>query len=151
MDVNEVERDYEVYKQLLDLWAKENPIKTNKLQVLLVVNGLLLTAVNMGGGFKATSWPIYLGGAVLCLVWVLSIGRTSLFQAAWQRKISELSQKYPSDHRFQILGTKDAIKKLPKFLRFVGGVSSKYYLIGAPILFGICWLCVFLYFLLTGL
>jgi hypothetical protein len=151
MDVNEVEKDYEVYKHLLDLWAKENPIKTNKLQVLLVVNGLLLTAVNMGGGFKAGSWPIYLGGAVLCLVWVLSIGRTSLFQAAWQAKIVELAQKYPDDRRFHILSTKDAMKKLPKSLRFVGGVSSKYYLIGAPILFGIGWLCVFLYFLLTGL
>lgn len=61
---NNVDTDYEIYKQLLGLWAKENPIKTNKLQVLLIVNGLLLTAANVSGGFIERNWPIYLGGAL---------------------------------------------------------------------------------------
>ena len=30
----QVERDYETYKSLLDLWAKENPIKTDRKSVV---------------------------------------------------------------------------------------------------------------------
>jgi len=52
MEASTVEKDYESYKQLLDLWAKENPIKTNKLQVLLVVNGLLLSAISGSEGTR---------------------------------------------------------------------------------------------------
>lgn len=147
MNSNEVEKHFEIYKQLINLWAQENPIKTNKLQVLLIVNGLLLTAVNVSGGFIAKNWPIYFGGAVLCLVWVLSIGRTSLFQKIWQVKIFQLAEKYPDDDRFQIHNYREDIKKTPKFLRVMGGVSSKYYLVGAPFVFGLGWLLVFLYFL----
>jgi K+ transporter len=146
MDPNKTDKDYEIYKQLLDLWAKENPIKTNKLQVLLVVNGLLLTAVSVTGGFKAENWPIYLGGAIFSLVWILSIGRTSLFQKIWQIKINELAKKYPDDERFQVINYTNEIQKTPVLLRIFGGVSSKYYLLGAPFVFCIIWLCLFLYF-----
>ena len=53
-DQNEqTERDYQTYKILLDLWSKENPIKTTKLQVLLAVNALLVSAVNISGGIAA--------------------------------------------------------------------------------------------------
>ena len=150
MDTSQVEKDYDAYKQLVDLWAKENPIKTNKLQVLLVVNGLLVSVVNMSGGFAARNWPIYLAGAIFCLVWVLSIGRTSLFQKVWQIKIEELAAKYREDSRFHTLEETNALKKAPRFLRSVGGVSSKYYLVGTPIVFGIGWLCIFLYFVVRG-
>lgn len=54
----DVEKDYERYKQLIDLWAKENPIKTDKLQVLLLVNSILVTAVSVSGGFVAKNYPI---------------------------------------------------------------------------------------------
>ena len=47
---DQVEQDYLNYKVLLDLWSKENPIKTTKLQMLLAVNGLLASAVNISGG-----------------------------------------------------------------------------------------------------
>ena len=148
MGENGPDRDYEIYKQLIDLWAKENPIKTSKLQVLLVVNGLLLTAVSVNDGFIAKNWPIYVAGTIFSLVWVLSIGRTSLFQKIWQVKINELAKRHPDDERFQIhKHEKDIMKKTPGFLRFVGGVSSKYYLIGAPFIFCIVWLCLFVYFL----
>jgi len=133
----------------LDLWAKENPIKTNKLQVLLVVNSLLLTGVNVSGGFLARNWPLYLGGAVFSLVWVLSIGRTSLFQDVWEVKIRHLAQKYPSDSRFQVHNYKKDILKASPFLRFVGWVPSKYYLIGAPFVFFLTWLVVLLRFVLS--
>jgi hypothetical protein len=42
-------RDYEIYRIAMDLWSRENPIKTNKLQVLLVVNGLLVSAITCPG------------------------------------------------------------------------------------------------------
>jgi hypothetical protein len=148
--MDEIEKDYEIYRRLLDLWVRENPIKTNKLQVLLVVNGLLLSAVNMSGGFVAKNWPIYLGGALFSLVWVLSIGRTSLFQKIWQVKIKNLAEKYKTDHRFQVLDYSETINKTPKFLRILGGVSSKYYLVGAPFVFCLCWVCIFIYFLFSS-
>lgn len=152
MKPDDLDKDYETYKQLVSLWMSENPIKTNKLQVLLVVNGLLITAVSVSGGFVAKNWPIYLGGALLSLVWVLSIGRTSLFQKIWQAKIRKLAGKYPKDSRFQLLEESAALRELKrsdKFLRVVGAVSSKYYLIGAPFAFCVAWLLVLLYFLVA--
>lgn len=148
MDQEERENDFTVYKQLLDLWSKENPIKTNKLQVLLVVNGLLLSAVNIGKGFIFQNWPLYLGGALFSLVWVLSIGRTSLFQEVWQVKIDELAKKHPEDSRFQIHKTEGYMGRTSQFLRIAGCVSSKYYLVGAPFVFFMIWLCIFFYFVL---
>jgi hypothetical protein len=148
MNTTDLEKDYEVYRQLVDLWSRENPIKTSKLQMVLVVNGLLLTAVSINGGFAAKNWPIYLGGTILCLVWVLSIGRTLLFQKIWQIKISDLAAKYPDDSRFQVQQYKEYMKRVPRLLQVSGGVPSKYYLIGTPFLFGICWLCLFLYFMI---
>ena len=44
------EKDYEAFKTYVQLWSRENPIKTNKLQVLLVVNGLLVSALQVGEG-----------------------------------------------------------------------------------------------------
>ena len=148
MNTTDPEKDYEIYRQLVDLWARENPIKTSKLQMVLVVNGLLLTAVSINGGFVAQNWPIYLGGTLLCLVWFLSIGRTLLFQKIWQVKISDLAGKYPDDSRFQVHHYNEDMKRVPRLLQIVGGVPSKYYAIGTPFLFGVCWLFLFLYFML---
>ncbi|MBN1255199.1 MAG: hypothetical protein JXA50_08005 [Deltaproteobacteria bacterium] len=145
--MNKADKNYEQYKQLLDLWSKENPIKTNKLQILLLVNALLLSAVNVSGGFTAENWPIYVGGAILSFVWVLSIGRTSLFQKIWQIKINELANNYPKDERFQILNKAKIYRKTPLLLRIFGGASSKYYLVGTPFIFCIIWLCLLVYFL----
>ena len=148
MNATDPEKDYEIYRQLVDLWARENPIKTSKLQMVLVVNGLLLTAVSINGGFVAQNWPIYLGGTLLCLVWVLSIGRTLLFQKIWQVKISDLAGKYPDDSKFQIHQYKEHMKRVPRLLQIVGGVPSKYYTIGTPFVFGVGWLFLFLYFMI---
>lgn len=142
--------DFEIFKVLIDLWSRENPIKTNKLQVLLVVNGLLLSAVNVSGGFIARNWPIYLGGAVLSLIWVLSIGRTSLFQEVWQLKLEYLAKKHPEDNRFRIMTTGEYLKAASPFLRYSGCLSSKYYLIGAPVLFCLTWLGLLLYFMVLA-
>jgi hypothetical protein len=141
------DKDYEAYKSYLAMWASENPIKTNKLQVLLVVNGLLVSALQIAGGFVAKNWFILLAGAVFSFIWVLSIGRTSLFQQVWQSKAKEIAAKpgYGGDPRFRILETQEAERSAPAVLRNLGRVPSKYYLLGAPILFSLLWLVALVY------
>ena len=56
--MDDEQKDFEAYKRYVDLWASENPIKTNKLQVLLVVNGLLVSALQVNGGVAVVNWPI---------------------------------------------------------------------------------------------
>ncbi|NIR48356.1 hypothetical protein GWO43_07800 [candidate division KSB1 bacterium] len=140
----DTEKDHQVYCQLLELWAKENPIKTNKLQMLLLVNALFLIGVSFNGGFTKTNWPLYLAGAMMSGIWILSIGRTALFQKVWQRKIAALAERYPEDPRFHVLDSDEVIKTAPALLRVLGGVSSKSYLLGAPILFCVIWLVLLL-------
>ena len=138
-------KDYEAFKTYVQLWASENPIKTNKLQVLLVVNGLLVSALQVAGGFNADNWPVFVSGGIFSLIWVLSIGRTSLFQKSWQLKARAIASKpeYKGDPRFQILDTETEEKLAPRWLRLLGAVSSKYYLLGAPLLFSAFWfLCL---------
>jgi hypothetical protein len=140
----DVEHDYTNYKVLLDLWSKENPIKTTKLQVLLAVNGLLASAVNISGGISAGRWYIYLAAAVFCLIWMFSIGRTVLFQDVWQRKLQELHERYPKDSRFAILQTKEYQARVSLLARAFGAVPSKWYLLFSPLVFALSWLVVLL-------
>lgn len=140
MNETTIVKDYEAYGRILDLWKSENPIKTTKLQVLLAVNGALLSVVNFNGGLIAKNLPIFYGGAILCLIWTLSIGRTSLYQKYWQIKLKELAKKYPDDVRFQILEVRDVSALAPNWLKVIGSVSSKYYLLAAPIVFAFGWL-----------
>lgn len=151
MDQGErIEKDYQTYKLLLDLWVNENPIKTNKLQVLMVVNGLLVSAVQILGGFVARNWPIYLVACVLSMIWVFSIGRTVRFQTVWKLKMESLAERYPGDARFNILTSKVDEKRLPVWVRLAGAVSSKFYLIGAPILFAGAWFVILVISVVTG-
>src|SRR5882672_6976045 len=78
----QVELDYETYKSLLDLWAKENPIKTTKLQVLLAVNALLVSTVNISGGLHPEQWYVYLAGATFSFIWMFSIAGTPAIRAS---------------------------------------------------------------------
>jgi hypothetical protein len=139
------EKDYEIYKQLMDLWSKENIIKTSKLQMLLLVNALLLSAVMLNDGFGAKNWPLYLGGALASLVWVLSIGRTSLFQEIWQVKLISLADKHPEDPRFHIHHNQEESGKIAFFLRIMGGIPSRYYLLGSPLFFSLLWIYLLLH------
>jgi len=137
-----VERDYQTYKSLLDLWSKENPIKTTKLQVLLAVNALLVSAVNISGGITAGRWYVYLAGAVFSFIWMFSIGRTSLFQDVWQIKLADLRARHPGDPRFSILEVEDARRRARPMLRTFGAVSSKWYLLFSPLVFALAWLVI---------
>lgn len=150
--MNEEQKDYEAFRTYVKLWQSENPIKTNKLQVLLIVNGLLVSALQVAGGFIPENWTLLLAGGVFSLIWVLSIGRTSLFQKVWQIKARQISSKeqYRHDPRFQILDTAEAEKKSPSWLRVLGSISSKYYLLGAPVLFSIIWFVCLVFMLVDG-
>jgi hypothetical protein len=141
----QVERDYESYKLLLGLWQSENPIKTNKLQVLLAVNALLVSAISISGGFTANKWFVYLAGALFSLIWMFSIGRTSLFQDVWQIKLGEFQQRYPQDPRFTLLETRRQRQQAHWLLRLCGGISSKWYLLFSPLGLAIIWLLILLF------
>lgn len=150
----QVEQDLHTYSVLLRLWQAENPIKTIKLQFLLATNAILLGFFQLGGGTVSNHFPtgmisnatdnlfLALGGFALNLIWTLSIGRTSLFQKAWKNKLDDIARRYPDDSRFQILELHDAEARAPVWLRMLGKVSSKYYLLGAPIGLGTAWLYV---------
>lgn len=138
----DAEIDYQVYKSLLDLWSKENPIKTTKLQVLLAVNALLVSALSFSGRITASKWYLYLAGAIFCFVWTFSIGRTCLFQDVWGIKMNEIRRRHAGDARFTILETKEARKKVSMLVRVFGAIPSKYYLLFTPFCFAIGWLVI---------
>lgn len=141
---DQIERDLWIYENLLELWSKENPIKTTKLQVLLAVNGLLVSTLKISDGkfLDKSNWFIYLAGAVFSLIWTFSIGRTSLFQEGWQIKMRELQARYPNDPRFAVLETAEQRRRAPTILRWFGCMSSKWYLLFSPFIFTIMWLAI---------
>jgi hypothetical protein len=138
-DADRVEKDYASYRLLVDLWARENSIKTAKLLVLLATNALLIAAVTLAGGFVPKNWPICLAGAAFSLVWILSLGRTALFQERWRLKIRETAARYPEDTRFQVLEAAGEREKAPLIIRVMGAVPSAYYLLGTPVLLCLAW------------
>jgi len=133
-----VRRDLEAFERLLGLWQAENPVKTWKLQTLLAVNAGLVAAFQLGGGVRAGNALLCLAAAVLCVVWLVSLARTVLFQLRWREGLRAIAGRYPDDPRFQILEPGGA--PAPKWLRVLGGVSSRYYLVGAPLAFAVFWL-----------
>ena len=147
LDADRPGKDYDSYRLLVDLWARENPVKTAKLLVLLAVNAILVAAVAIAGGFVPKNWPLCLTGAAFSLVWILSLGRTSLFQERWRLKIREMALRYPEDPRFQVLELGGEREKAPLILRAVGAVPSVYYLVGMPILLCLAWCAAVLYLL----
>jgi hypothetical protein len=143
-DSESVRNDLDAYGRLVDLWAQENPIKTNKLQVLLAVNGLLVTGLQVNGGFVRHNWAFYVAGAVFSAIWTFSIGRTVLFQKVWQRKIEALQKKHAGDSRFAVLDTDADEKAIRGVARAFGRISSKYYLLWSPAVFTLIWLVALL-------
>ena len=136
-----LEREYETYKVLLDLWKSENPIKTNKLQVLLAVNALLVSGLKVSGQVIAReNWLVYLAGALFSVIWTLSMGRTALFQEIWQMKLTRLQDRRKEDPRFQVLDTRIDKRQAARLLRWFGCVSSRWYLLFSPFGFAAAWL-----------
>ena len=136
--IDSAARDYEIYRMAMDLWSRENPIKTGKLQALLLVNALLVSAVTVsGGGLTQPKWLLYLAGAIFSLIWTASIGRTSLFQEAWQMKLDALERVHPGDPRFAVHHTRDERSRAPAFLRYAGMVPSTWDLVYSPFAFAL--------------
>jgi hypothetical protein len=125
------------YKLLFDLWMSENPIKTNKLQMLMATNSILVSVFFLT---EDIFW-IALVGFFFSLVWVFSIGRTVSFQHHWQSQMELLRQEYSGNIIFQ---THSAKISPPAW----GRVSSRYYLLGTPMATVVGWLAVMLYILL---
>lgn len=139
-DDEQTARDLDAYKSLLTLWMQENPIKTTKLQVLLAVNGALMSVVQFRPAEDPR--PVFAIGALLSGIWLLSIGRTVLYQQLWARKLDSLETAHPGDPRFAITNVAAVEAKAAGWLRTLGGVSSKYYLLGAPLAFVAGWLAL---------
>src|ERR1700752_3823514 len=116
-DRDEIERDYEAYRQLLELWKHENPIKTVKLQFLLAVNAGLGAVTQLADA----RWPLFALGGFLCAVWLLSIGRPVLSQQHWKHRLNALARKPVSDSRFQVLDVSEVENAPSAWLRVFGG------------------------------
>ena len=141
------QNDFEAYRLLLDLWQQENPIKTNKLQVLLAVNALLVSALSLSQSSGREDWYVYVAGACFCLIWTFSIGRTSLYQAVWQQKLNELAATHGGDPRFHAHVAEAHRSRAAMPLRVLGGISSKWYLLFAPVAFAVAWMGALAYVL----
>lgn len=139
-DSDRLEQDYATYRLLVGLWAGENTVKTAKFLALLGTNALLIVGGVLAGGFVAGNWPLFAAGAAFSLVFLLSLGRTVLFQEGWRLKIHALSVRHPEEARFQALETAGERQRAPLALRVAGGVPSAYYLIGVPLLLSIAWI-----------
>jgi len=87
---------------------------------------------------------------VLSFIWLFSIGRTVLFQNVWKLRMEALAGRHPGDGRFEVLSSKVDLSRLPIWVRLAGAVSSKVYLVGAPILFAAAWSAVLIFTLAAG-
>jgi len=139
-DAGRAEEDHASYRLLVGLWSAENPVKTAKLLALLGVNALLVSVLVLAGGLVPGNLLPCVAGAGFSLIFVLSLGRTVLYQEAWRQKIRDLSHRYPGDERFQALETAMARQKAPAIARALGAVPSAYYLLGAPLLLLAAWI-----------
>jgi hypothetical protein len=127
----------EKYKLLLELWMSENPVKTSKLEMLLAINSILVSAFFLA---NRTVW-IALAGFFFSAIWVLSIGRTVSFQQHWRSQMEDLRREHSDNPLFQI----HSVEIKPSIW---GRVPSRYYLLGTPIALSIVWAAVVVYVLM---
>ena len=134
---------YQRYCHLLELWSRENGIKTQKLQYFLLTTALLIIGYALTPDKSEGRTLICPAGVALSLIWTLSLGRTMRFQKKWQALLADVSAEYSADSRFQVLNADPAESNLPTLVRITGAVSSKYYLIGAPLAGVVFWVWLF--------
>lgn len=129
----------EQYKILLQLWASENPIKTQKMRALLLLNSILVPS------FILTEQSVYIAlvGFAFSLVWVFSLGRTIAFQHHWLTQMEKLHSQYRDN---PILG----IHAEEQELEFYGRVPSKYILLSSVVVSTVVWLLVLQFAWLSG-
>ena len=134
------ENAIEKYKILFDLWMSENSIKTNKLQMLMATNAILVSALALA---NYVAIGIAIGGFVFSLVWIFSLGRTVAYQEKWKEQMNDLKNNFPNNEIFTT-----HITTSPK--QVWGKIPSKYYLLGTPIATTIAWLGVIVHSAYTG-
>lgn len=129
----------EKYKILLQLWASENPIKTQKIRALLLLNSILVP------GFLLTQKSIYVAlvGFAFSLVWVFSLGRTIAFQHHWRTQMEKLRRQHRENPILEIHAEEQE-------LEFYGRVPSKYILLGSVAISTVVWLLVVQFAWLSG-
>ena len=110
------QHDYESYRELLRCWRAENSIKTLKFQYLLLSNTILVAVISVSTRTAISPW-LYAVATLISLAWLFSLGRTLLFQKAWQLRLQQMADHYPDDHRFHIAITFDIIRRNKKFVR----------------------------------
>lgn len=144
MEMSDKKKDEQIsvekYKLLFQLWSSENPVKTGKLQTLMLVNSILLPAFLLTGG---SIWIAFVG-FLFSAVWILSLGRTMNFQSHWLSQMEELRKQHMENPLFHIHS------KEKKFTIW-GRVPSKYFLMGSCTASTIAWLCVILYIAINSL
>ncbi len=126
------EDDKRQYKTLVDLWMSENGIKTNKLQMLALVNSILFTGfvfVDEVAGQVSSA----LIGIIFSISWVFSIGNTLSHQRQWQNQIEELERRFPQS--FNIFARVNR-REFPMY----GRLASAPILIGVPVFATFAWL-----------
>lgn len=142
--MSSLNRDEEIavdkYTLLFNLWMSENSVKTNKLQMLMATNAILVAALTISQ--NPIGW-IAVAGFTFSLVWVFSIGRTVAYQKRWQDQMEVLRTGFPTIPLFNIHSTKT---KEPIW----GRVPSRYYLLGTPIGTTLAWLVVIIRALVAG-
>lgn len=133
-----------LYREALRLWEAENPIKTLKLQALLLTNGLLLAAFfallgdaeGVGAG-RAGPPGLALFMFWADVIWLHSIGRTVAYQKLRKAQLEEIRAEDPGD---PLLGLHEPpARQVPWW----GRVGSSRYLIGSPATLAVLWLFLF--------
>lgn len=140
MSNNESERvATEKYKLLFQLWTCENPVKTGKLQTLMLVNSILVPAFVL----TKESFSIAVVGFLFSTIWIFSLGRTLNFQNHWLYQMEELRRQHPNN---PILGIHSRDKKF----NIWGKIPSRYFLLGSAVGSAIAWLAAMLYVIITN-
>jgi hypothetical protein len=145
------QHDHESYRQLLECWRAENSIKTIKFQFLLLTNAILVASVYLMPippdiMSNAHQW-LYAVATLLSLTWLFSLGRTLVFQKAWQIRLQQMAATYPDDQRFHILDNTQALELIRtqhRWLSLCGAMPSRLYLLGIPAMFTLGWLTAWL-------
>ncbi|MGH9362183.1 MAG: hypothetical protein ACRD2T_09715 [Thermoanaerobaculia bacterium] len=123
------------YRSALRLWEGENPIKTIKLQALLLTNTLVLPAYLALERYLGDARAGWLAMAMLLadLVWLFSIGRTVAFQRLRKAQLEAIRGEDPADPFLSLHAPSE--DRLPWW----GRVPASRYLIGAPLLLALLW------------
>jgi len=121
------------YKLLLDLWARENSVKTSQIAALGVITSILLAAFSYFPSSEILGKIIPVIGIFVAILWFFSIGNTVSHQKEWAKQIYEIENNYPDVAK--IFSQQKAEKKA-----FYGRAKASWVILGLPILAMFFWI-----------